>query len=272
MRLLQAVILFLAGLALAQSIEAQTRAAAPAFEVASIKPSPDPGGVTGSCHGIDTKLTNLQKEDAPSLGRCAINHARLSHLVNIAWSIGVMNMIESGPDWIARGDQRFDVVAKAEDPAHTTEAQLLTMLQNLLVARFQMKYHREPVKTDGAAMNVDKNGLKLHETTSEVEDIVFGGGGKAAPGKPVPGQPSALRLRRYSMLKFAQLLSGFGGQGPVVDKTGLTGLYDINLSWDDEAGPTLVNALREQLGLRLEREKVTVSNFVIDSAQPPSAN
>jgi uncharacterized protein (TIGR03435 family) len=264
--------LFLAVLTLAQAIAAQTPAVSPAFEVASIKPSTGPGGVTGSCHGIDTLLTHLQKEDAPSLGRCVISHARLSHLVSIAWSIGVMDRIESGPDWIARGNDRFEVVAKAEDPAHTTEAQLLTMLQNLLVTRFQMKYHREPVKAEGVAMSIDKNGLKMHETTSDVEEIVFGGGGKAPLGKPIPGQPSAIHLKRYSMLKFAQLLSAFGGQGPVADNTGLTGLYDIDMSWDEEAGPTLVNAMREQLGLRLQPEKVTVSNFVIDSAEMPSAN
>jgi uncharacterized protein (TIGR03435 family) len=42
--------------------------------------------------------------------------------------------------------------------------------------------------------------------------------------------------------------------------------------WDDDAGPTLDVALQEQLGLRLESQKVPVAYFVIDSAQRPSAN
>ena len=67
-------------------------------------------------------------------------------------------------------------------------------------------------------------------------------------------------------------MSGFGGRGPGVDKTGLTGLYDFRLNWDEDAGPTIDVALREQLGLRMESQKVPVSYFIIDSAQRPSAN
>jgi uncharacterized protein (TIGR03435 family) len=74
------------------------------------------------------------------------------------------------------------------------------------------------------------------------------------------------------MAMFLRLLSTFGGQGPGIDKTGLEGVYDFTLSWDDDAGPTLPVALREQLGLRMDPQKVPVSYFVIDSAQRPTAN
>jgi uncharacterized protein (TIGR03435 family) len=67
-------------------------------------------------------------------------------------------------------------------------------------------------------------------------------------------------------------LSTFGGHGPGVDETGLTGVYDFTLMWDEENGPTIQTALREQLGLRMETKKVAVSYFVIDSAQRPSPN
>jgi uncharacterized protein (TIGR03435 family) len=50
---------------------------------------------------------------------------------------------KTGPDWIQRGDLRFNVEAKAEDPSKTTEQQLLSMLQNLLVDRFQLRFHYE---------------------------------------------------------------------------------------------------------------------------------
>jgi uncharacterized protein (TIGR03435 family) len=79
-------------------------------------------------------------------------------------------------------------------------------------------------------------------------------------------------MRRFSMTMLTKLLSTFGGQGPGIDKTGLDGLYDFTLSWDDDAGPTLPTALREQLSLKMEPQKVAVSFFVIDSAQRPSAN
>ena len=55
-------------------------------------------------------------------------------------------------------------------------------------------------------------------------------------------------------------------------KTGLDGVYDFALSWNDDDGPTLPTALREQLGLRLDPQKVPIAYFVIDSAQRPSAN
>jgi uncharacterized protein (TIGR03435 family) len=62
------------------------------------------------------------------------------------------------------------------------------------------------------------------------------------------------------------------GNGPGLDKTGLTGEYDFSLSWDDNAGPDVSTALREQLGLRIDKVKVPVSTFVVDSAQKPTPN
>ena len=44
------------------------------------------------------------------------------------------------------------------------------------------------------------------------------------------------------------------------------------LAWDEVTGPDLSTALREQLGLRLETEKVPVSTFVVDSAEKPGPN
>ena len=238
------------------------------FEAASVKPStPENGGVIGGCHGVDTAAAVLQQAGTPPLGRCVITGARLAHLVNIAWSINGMQLIESGPDRIQRGAERFNVVAKAEDTAHTTEQQLLTMLQNLLIERFQMKFHREPVKTDGVSLTVDKTGPKLTESTAENFSFSMGPG-----GKPVKGQPGFFQATRCSLPMLASFLSTFGGFGPVVDNTGLKGAYDFTLSWDEEAGPTLVKAVQQQLGLHVSQEKVMVSSFVIDSAQPPSAN
>jgi uncharacterized protein (TIGR03435 family) len=236
-----------------------------AFEVASVKPAASgPNGVHGGCHGIDSVYTPGQAR--PPLGRCVIGDARLSHLVNIAWGMQTMQLIKSGPVWIAGGDERFNVEAKAENPTEVTEKQLLAMLQALLIERFQMKFHREPTEVAGFALTVAKNGPKLHETKAEDEDFSFG------EGKPIRGKPATFNARRFPMQKLVDLLSAFGGRGPGIDKTGLQGLYDFTLTWDDEAGPTLDVALREQLGLRLESQKIPVAYFVIDSAQRPAAN
>jgi uncharacterized protein (TIGR03435 family) len=65
----------------------------------------------------------------------------------------------------------------------------------------------------------------------------------------------------------------------VVDKTGLTGNYDIDLKWtpDDQqgtpdAGPSLFTALEEQLGLKLVPAKGPVDKLVVDHVEKPSEN
>ena len=70
----------------------------------------------------------------------------------------------------------------------------------------------------------------------------------------------------------ANLLTQIGQLGPFADRTGLDGVYDFRLSWDEDGGPPLAAALQQQLGLRLERQKVPVSYLVIDSAKKPTAN
>jgi len=140
------------------------------------------------------------------------------------------------------------------------------MLQALLIERFQMKFHLEPVMLSGFGLTVARGGPKLKASTSQDPDESFGSGGK--PGR----NGGTLRFRRCSMGEFVRMLSAFGDHGPGVDRTGLTGLYDFTLTWDNEAGPSLDTALREQLGLRMDSEKVSTSYFVIDSAKRPSAN
>jgi uncharacterized protein (TIGR03435 family) len=236
------------------------------FEVASVKITQSGGGVDGGCHGIDSKYGPSQTAPPP-LGRCVITGARLSHIINIAWELNSMLLIKSGPDWIARGEDRYDIEAKAEDPTKATERQLLTMLQNLLVQRFQLKFHRETTDMPGFGLVVAKNGPKLKESTAAEESARFGG-----EKKPMPGHPVSLTARKYTMPMLANLLSQIGGHGPITDKTGLLGAYDLKLAWDEDAGPALSTAVQEQLGLRFESQKVLVPFFVVDSARKPGDN
>jgi len=243
-----------------------------AFEVASIKvATPGMGGVSGGCHGIDTTYGPRGQAEAPPLGRCVITDARLSHLIGIAWGVSMMDL-KTGPDWIQRGDLRFDVQAKAENPAKTTEKQLLSMLQSLLIERFQLKFHYENTETPGFALLPGKNGTKLRPSTADEIKLSFTGPKGEPILKPGQGQPISMTAVKCPVSQLVSLLSAIGGHGPGMDKTGLTGDYDFKLSWDDDAGPALVTALRDQLGLRMESEKVTISKFVVDSAVQPSSN
>lgn len=243
------------------------------FEVASVKVAKSGiNGVRGGCRGIDSVFSAEQEKRGglPPLGRCVITDARLSHLIGIAYGVD-MQALDTGPDWIQRGDLRFDVQAKAENPASTTRQQLITMLQNLLVERFQIKFHWVTKLESGFALMVAKNGPKLHTSTSEEEKLTFiGANGEELP-KPMGG-PVKVNARKCSLSSLTDLVAFAGNLGPGVDKTGLSGVYDFTLSWNEEDGPNIASALRDQLGLQVKAEKVPVSRFVLDSAQKPTEN
>src|SRR5258706_10116649 len=159
------------------------------FEVASIKvAAPGVNGVRGGCRGVDSVYTAEEQKRGgiPGFGRCRITGARLSHLIGIAYGVS-MQVLETGPDWIQRGDLRFDVEAIAENPSSATRQQLLTMLQNLLVERFQIKFHYVTKEESGFALLVAKNGPKLHASTSEEEKLTFIGPNGEELGKPIGG-------------------------------------------------------------------------------------
>ncbi len=260
----------------AAALGAQSPAPPLAFEVATVKPSGPTGqGVRGGCHGIDSTFAPGPEIAPPPLGRCVIFDARLGHLISIAFGIRNMQWIRSSPDWVVTGFDRFNVEAKAEDPSHTTQAQLLAMLQALLIERFQMKFHREEIETPGFAIVVGKNGPKFKPSKSDKESTKFemsAEGKGVTTGKPMLGQPTTWIAQRYSMATLARLLTQMGQLGPVSDKTGLDGVYDFRLSWDDNAGPALGSAIQDQLGLRLEKQKVPVTHFIVDSAKKPSGD
>ncbi len=237
------------------------------FEVASVKPSTSGrNGVRGSCHGIDSKYSPSEMASAPPLGRCVITDGRLSHLIMIAYKLPSVGLIQGAQDWMIAGAERFTIEAKVEDATKARETQLLQMLQSLLADRFKLKFHRESKDVSGYALVVAKNGPKFQESKSDEGALSFG-----ASLKPNPAEPIALTARKVSMATLASLLSGFTS-APVIDQTGLNGDYDFKLSWDETAGPSIFTAVQEQLGLRLNAQKVPLSFFVIESAQRPTAN
>lgn len=245
----------------------------PEFEVASVKLDRSDNGVRGGCHGIDSRYTPSQTDmlgrfipdaaAAPPLGRCVITSARIGHLVSIAWGLP-MRLIQGEPEWLD-GSDRFVIEAKTEEPEKTTEAHLLVMLQNLLIDRFQLKFHRETVEQPGFALVIGKHGPKIK--AAKGENVVTSFGDQIKPAK----DRGKLTARKVTVARLAEILS-FIRWSPVVDHTGLGGEYDFTINWDEDEGPTLRMAVEEQLGLKLEPQKVPVSLFVIESAHKPSRN
>lgn len=243
------------------------------FEVASIKPNnpAERAGVRGDCHGANSTFAPGDAGASIPRGRCVITAARLSHLIGIAYNLP-MGRISGGPEFVW-GVERYDIAAKAPDDS-ATHAQLIEMLRNLMADRFRLRFHFEPRQVDGHAVMVAKNGPKLKASKSiDKRATVKILGAAINKFDAIEGKNTNLNtvtVEAMTMAELAKTLADLPGTGPLIDKTGLTGLYDITLSW--EPGESLNAVLQEQLGLRLEPQKVPLDYFVIDSAEKPSEN
>lgn len=236
------------------------------FEVASVKPAPPPGPARPAGRQIHGG------PGSPDPGTITYINMDLLSLVTMAYDAHAYQVV--GPDWLI--STRFDIAAKL--PRRTTLAQFRAMLQNLLADRFKLSVHRDQKQFQGFDLTVAKGGPKLTKST-ETSVSTAGDGGPQPP--PTPPQPPpgyagviALRLNRSSMEHFAEFLSGVLGQ-PVHDVTGLTDTYDIQVRYSlaglqpevspgEDSLPTPLEALQQQLGLKLVPRKETVSLVVID--------
>ena len=292
-------------------VRAQEKAAqaAPAFEVASVKPSnPSSSGPIGMLPMV---------MPAPN-GRLTATNVPLRLLVRMAYGVQDFQ-IEGGPSW--QLSQRFDITAKAEDGSPATMVAMLPMLKSLLADRFKLKVHTETKEMTVSSLVIasedGKLGPKLKPTSSDcsnaqaeneklAEAVAKGGPGALAGILPKPGEtrkcammptmgPDGFGMRAdgQPLTVIAQLLTQATGR-IVTDKTGLMGLYDWEIKFDPQimlqiasqvgvnlpAGanlpasdsPSLLTALREDLGLKLNSERGPVEVIVIDSAEMPEAN
>jgi len=236
-----------------------------AFEVASIKLT-SPSSPIGGCRGIDSTLLPDDPRTNVPIGRCVIN-ARLAQLANAAFHVGMMAMIKPGPEFPKTYvvNDVFAIDAKAEDPSTTTEEQLRIMLQNLLIDRFKLKFHRETSDVPGFALVVAPRGPRVERSKNEELE-------KLTRGRVTPTQGS-MSAQAFTMTRLAVYLSvNVATLGQVVDKTGLDGAFDLKLAWNEDTGPSIFTAVQEQLGLKLEPQKVPIEFFVIDSAEKPPLN
>lgn len=173
-------------------------------------------------------------------------------------------------DWM--DNDRYDITARAPGENPPTSVQVETMLQTLLADRFQLRFHRETRQLPGYALALGRNGPKLQASPAD-----------AAPRMSLRGSGlvNQLSVSKEDMDQLAKQLASAVGR-PVVDRTGLTGSYDFQLSWssDDvstalsgrERPPSIFTALQEQLGLKLESTRGPVELLVIDHAEKPTPN
>jgi uncharacterized protein (TIGR03435 family) len=181
-------------------------------------------------------------------------------------------------------------------PPATTKEQFQAMLQNLLAERLQIRVHREQQTRPGYELVVAAGGPKIAEWKPGVASKSFPRFGPASPKglalqSPMEGGRGTLRVyRRDTMdgfclglgahINMSNGLSFSGPQARVVDRTGLTGIYEFVLEFSgvfspgpgadgvaSDPGPTIFHAI-EKLGLELRKVKeVPVEVIVVDHAE-----
>ncbi|HJZ77912.1 MAG TPA: TIGR03435 family protein [Vicinamibacterales bacterium] len=294
----------------ARGTQTQPGSAAPAFEVASIKPNNSGDG-------------RVMLGNQP--GRFTATNVTLRMLIRQAYQLQDFQ-ITGGPSWL--NSDHFDIVAKI-DPAVQESINaarggigpaaipgqgpnpLQLMIRSLLAERFKLVVHNETKEQTIYALVLahsdGKLGPDLKKSDVDCAALMNArarGQAAAPPGPPQAGQrmPCAVRIgpgnlsaSAGTLAQFAQSLGMFVGR-VVVDKTGLTGGYDIDLTWTpdqmpqraggapgdqpvrvngvdiDPNGPSIFTAVQEQLGLKLDSQKGPVEMLVIDRAEKPVEN
>lgn len=184
------------------------------------------------------------------------------------------DMIEGIPK--AMESARFDIQSKVVDPdldvlKKLDAAQRRAMRRAILVDRFQLKVHTEVKTLPVYELSVAKDGPKFKASTST-------GNGSSTNSNGV-AHGTELKARNITMASFANTLFSEVHR-TVADKTGLTGKYDLDMTWspddrstpDPDAGPSIFTALQEQLGLKLRSAKGPVEILVVDHVEMPSEN
>jgi uncharacterized protein (TIGR03435 family) len=231
------------------------------FEVASIKPS-KPGGKGGGMRVM------------PGGQEFVAQGMSLRFMIAFMYWVP-MRQVTGGPAWLD-GDQ-WDVAAKADHPRELDD--LREMFRNLLTDEFQLKLRKEVKEGPVYALTVDKSGLKMtrNEAPWDFDISIKPGPGGVQVGKRVPIQRLCFQLQAILQRD----------ERPVIDKTGLTGYYDFTLAFLPELPPgfdkeqllpemrdrpSIFDAVRQQLGLKLEAQKGPVEYYVIDHVEKPAAN
>jgi uncharacterized protein (TIGR03435 family) len=250
------------------------------FEVASIRP-----------HSSTDNKAFVQAFQ----GRLVMQNFSLKQIILFAYDVP-RNQVSGVQSWME--SDHFDIQATSAADANVKQVEG-PMLRSLLEDRFHLKVHREMMERSVYDLTVEKGGVRM-PLSKEGNCTPYAM--DSPPPLPSPGAPHitycnfprltgdglnwALEGKGVTVGKLAATLSRSGLDRLVVDKTGLTGGFDLNLRWTadmpegspgsgatiDPTGASIFTALREQLGLKLESAKEPVEILVIDHVEQPSEN
>jgi uncharacterized protein (TIGR03435 family) len=228
---------------------------------------------------VTIKLNNtlsgsMRWDDDPGIIRAT--NITLKMLLENAFDVR-QDLISGLPGWAQ--SVHYDLIAKASDADPVvlkalTRKQNRQMLQQLLKDRFNLRTHIEVKTLPVFDMELAGGGIRFKPFTPRDEQDTGG-------DMNMNGQNHNMTMtgRGVAMSELAYALSSTV-QRTVIDKTGLTGKYDLQLKWlrddapagGDDAAPTIYTALQEQLGLKLVSSKGPVDTLVIDSISLPTEN
>lgn len=265
------------------------------FDVASVKANRDANPVVHTNFPLGPGTVYVKGGLFSATGFPLISYILFAYKVTDAGSV-----ISQLPSWVMT--DRFDIQAKTDgDPAKDTKDQMRLMMRSLLAERFGLVTRYETRQVPVFSLVLDKPGktgplLRPHPADAVCTAVYSPGG--APPGteqaKSVdagfpsqcggflsmePSVPGRMRIgaRNVTMDFAASALTGLAGDSPLVDGTGLTGMFDLALEFNpptdqnpdglnasDPTGLTFQQALKEQLGLKLESTKGPQQFLVID--------
>ncbi len=217
-------------------------------------------------------------------------------LIQMAYGIR-QDLISGGPGWVESAGYDFDAKVAGPDVdalKKLSPEQRRSMLQPALTDRFKLKVHTETKQLPVFELVVAKGGSKLKEASpSDTYANGIKGPDGVARGGMMRFGPGQLTAQAVPMTSLVNMLSQQLHQ-TVIDKTGLTGKYDLELNWTpdqgsepmfkgtdgsqhaepapDSSGPSIFTAIQEQLGLKLQSAKGPVETLVIDHVEMPSEN
>ena len=195
-------------------------------------------------------------------GRITFRNATVKTLIRNAYGI-LSFQLANEASWL---DSEMYDIAAVTGGDKIGDDELKALLCNLLAERFHLKVHWETRETTVYALVVDTGGAKIKPSSAEKASINGTRNGHRGSSRGV-AEPISI------------LASNMGNQlGRIVtDETGLKGVYDWYVEWDPDPGadatlPSLLTALPQQLGLKLDARKGPMEVLVIDHAERPTEN
>ncbi len=279
----QAFLLVTVYIAIAQAADWQTDAGGKmAFDVASVKPAKT---FTPPNFPLDTgdAFSNMQTNLAPG-GRFSATFP-LQTYITFAYKLWVTQeelaaMTAHLPKWISTDLYTIEARAKG----NPTKDQMRLMMQSLLADRFQLAVHFETREVPVLALTLIKPGKPGPKLRPHADGVPCDDTAEAYPPRcdvyMLQRGPNGLNKggsRNTTMDLLASSIPSFGGLGrPVINQTGLDGRFDFAMEWTAEtqsdAVAAFMDAVREQLGLKLESTKAPRQILVIDRVERPSEN